>query len=202
MPRSRVALPPLFGVCVLAFLALGAAPAAGQDSSNPSLLAWMGLEEGDTMAFATSDGGRICVTVGAPRRIGDRAFAPLFGLAWPGLASDSRILVPLDGTLGLAVDRTPGPRPSAESFLEPDGWRTGPDWRAAETLVYSSCPLCVDAGTTVVLEKGHGIVSISRQSIVGPTSLTRVGGGCAEREEGAEAVEFEVYVEPAPAREP
>jgi hypothetical protein len=202
MPRSRIAFPPLLGISVLALLALGAAPAAGQDSSPPSLLAWMGLEEGDTMAFAASDGGRICVTVGAPRRIGDRSFAPLFGLTWPGLASDSRILVPLDGTLDLAVDRTPGPRPSAESFLEPDGWRTGTDWRAAETLVYSSCPLCVDAGTTVVLEKGHGIVSISRQSIVGPTSLTRVGGGCAERDEVAEEVEFEVYVEPAPARDP
>jgi len=202
MPRSRIVLPPLLGACTLALLALGAAPAAGQDSSPPSLLAWMGLEEGDTMVFAASDGGRICVTVGAPRRIGDRAFAPLFGLTWPGLASDSRILVPLDGTLGLAVDRTPGPGPNAESFLEPDGWRAGTDWRAAETLVYSSCPLCVDAGTTVVLEKGHGIVSISRQSIVGPTSLTRVEAGCVEREEIAEEVEFEVYVEPAPARDP
>lgn len=202
MPRSRIALPPLLGACVLALLALGAAPAAGQDSLPRSLLAWMGLEEGDTMAFEASDGGRICVTVGAPRRIGDREFSPLFGLTWPGLASDSRILVPLDGTLGFAVDRTPGPRPSAESFLEPDGWRTGADWRAAETLVYSSCPLCVDAGTTVVLEKGHGIVSISRQSIVGPTSLTRVEGGCAEREEVEAEVEFEVYVEPAPARDP
>lgn len=202
MPHFRIPLPPLLGACALALLALGAAPAAGQDSSPPSLLAWMGLEEGDTMAFAASGGGRICVTVGAPRRIGDRAFAPLFGLTWPGLASDSRILVPLDGTLGLAVDRTPGPRPSAESFLEPDGWRTGADWRSAETLVYSSCPLCVDAGTTVILEKGHGIVSISRQSIVGPTSLIRIEGGCAERDEVGEEVEFEVYVEPAPARDP
>jgi hypothetical protein len=158
----------------------------------------MGLEQGDAMAFESSEGARICVTVGPPRRIGDREFAPLFGLTWPGFASDSRILVPLDGTLGFSVDRTPGPRPSAEPFLEPGGWRTGVDWREAETLVYSSCPLCVDAGTTVVLEKGNGIVSISRQTIVGPTSLTRVEGGCAEREE----VEFEVYVEPAPAREP
>ena len=202
MAFSRIFPLPVLAAGVVACLALAAAPAAGQGFPTPSLLAWMGLEEGDTMAFAASDGGRICVTVGAPRRIGDREFSPLFGLTWPGLASDSRILVPLDGTLGFAVDRTPGPRPSAESFLGPGGWRTGADWRAAQTLVYSSCPLCVDAGTTVVLEKGHGIVSISRQSIVGPTSLTRVGGGCAEREEVAEEVKFEVYVEPAPARDP
>jgi hypothetical protein len=177
---------------VLALLALSAAPARAQ-VPGASLLAWMGLEEGDAMAFESSDGGRICVTVGPPRRIGDREFAPLFGLTWPGFASDSRILVPLDGTLGFSVDRTPGPRPSAEPFLEPGGWWTGADWRAAETLVYSSCPLCVDAGTTVILEKGNGIVSISRQTIVGPTSLTRIEGGCAERE----GVELQLYVAPA-----
>jgi hypothetical protein len=192
MNASRVS-----ALVLLAVLALSATPARAQ-VPDPSLLAWMGLEEGDTMAFEGSDGGRICVTVGAPRRMGDREFAPLYGLTWPGFASDSRILVPLDGTLGFSVDRTPGPRPSAEPFLEPGGWRAGADWRAAERLVYSSCPLCVDAGTTVVLEKGNGIVSISRQSIVGPTSLTRIEGGCAEREE----VEVEVYVEPAPARDP
>ena len=186
---ARVAFP-----LALTLLVLAATPVTGQETAAPpSLLAWMGLQTGDTMAFEMSDGGRICVTVGAPRRIGDREFAPLFGLTWPGFASDSRILVPLDGTLGFSVDRTPGPRPSAEPFLEPGGWRTGADWRAAERLVYSSCFLCVDAGTTVVLEKGNGIASISRQSIVGPTSLTRIEGGCAERE----GVELQLYVAPA-----
>lgn len=190
---ARLRFPP--GLFALALVALSAAPARAQE---PNLLSWMGLEAGDTMAFQTSDGGRICVTVGAPRRMGDRAFAPLFGLTWPGLASDSRILVPLDGTLDFFVDRTPGPRPSAEPLLEPGGWRAGADWRSAESLVYRWCETCMDAGTTIVLEKGGGIRSISRQSIVGPTSLTRIEGGCAEREE----VELEVYVEPAPARDP
>jgi hypothetical protein len=170
-----------------------------QGAEGASLLAWMGLETGDTMAFESSHGGRICVTVGAPRRIDGRAFAPLDGLAWPGFASDSRILVPLDGALDFAVDRTPGPRARAEAFLPSEGWsRTGPDWSAVEMLVYRWCETCVDAGTTIVLERDGGIRSISRQSIAGPTTLTRLEGGCAE----IEALELEVYVDPAPARDP
>ena len=174
-----------------------AAPAAGQDTS---LLAWMGLEAGDTMVFETADGGRMCVTVGSTRRIGGRAVAPLEGLAWPGLASDSRIFLPLDGTLGFLVDRTPGPRPSVERLLPADGgWSVdGPDWSAAETLVYRWCEACMDAGLRIVLERGGGIRSIWSQSIAGPTTLTRVEGGCAERGE----TEYEVYVEPAPERDP
>lgn len=181
-------------------LALPAGSALAQGAlSGPSLLAWMGLETGDTMAFASSEGDRICVTVGAPRRIEGRSFAPLDGLAWPGFASDSRILVPLDGALDFFVDWTPGPRPTADAFLDPEGWsRSGTDWNAAETLVYRWCDACMDAGTTIVLEKGGGIRSIVRQSIVGPTSLTRLQGGCADRE----GVKLELYVEPAPAREP
>lgn len=177
--------------------ALVPAPAAAQERRD--LLAWMGLEAGDTMAFVVSDSTRICVTVGPPRRVGDRTFAPLNGLAWPGFASDSRILVPLDGSLGLSVDWTPGPRPTAEPFLPAEGWsRPGPDWSVADRLVYRSCEACVDAGTTVVLERGGGIRWIERQSIVGPTTLTRIEGGCAERE----GVRLQLYVEPAPARDP
>ena len=173
-------------------------PAAAQGQSA-DLLAWMGLETGSAMAFASSDGGRVCVTVGAPRRIEGHDYAPLNGLAWPGFASDSRILVPLDGSLGFVVDRTPGPRPTAEAFLDPAGWaRVGPDWSAADVLVYRWCEACMDAGTTIVLEKGGGIRSISSQTIVGTTTLTRLEGGCAERE----GVRLEIYVEPAPAREP
>ena len=90
------------------------------------MLAWMGLEARDTMVFETADGGRMCVTVGSPRRIGGRAVAPLEGLAWPGLASDSRIFVPLDGALEFLVDRTPGPRPTVDALLPEDGgWSVG-----------------------------------------------------------------------------
>ncbi|MGH7566866.1 MAG: hypothetical protein ACREK2_08555 [Gemmatimonadota bacterium] len=199
MARSRILARAVL-LAAAPLLSLAAVPAAGQETPHPpSLLAWMGLETGDTMAFEASDGGQVCVTVGAPRRIGGRAFAPLSGLAWPGFASDSRVLVPLDGALGFFVDWTPGPRPTADAFLPSEGWsRTDPDWSAAEKLVYRSCALCVDAGTTVILERGGGIRSIFRQTIVGPTSLTRIEGGCAEREE----VQLEVYVDPAPARDP
>lgn len=188
-------------VAAATLVAFPAAPAAGQDEADaPSLLAWMGLEAGDAMVFETSDGGRMCVTVGSPRRIEGHAVAPLEGLAWPGFASDSRIFLPLDGTLGFLVDRTPGPRPTVETLLPADGgWSVdGPDWRAAETLVYRWCEACMDAGLRIVLERGGGIRSIWSQSIAGPTTLTRLEGGCAERE----GMEFELYVEPAPEREP
>lgn len=177
---------------------LSPANALGQ-SPRSDLLAWMGLETGDAMAFVSSDGGQVCVTVGAPRRIAGRAYAPLNGLAWPGFASDSRILVPLDGSLGFVVDRTPGPRPTAEAFLDPASWSwTGVDWSAADVLVYRWCEACMDAGTTIVIEKDGGIRSISNQTIAGTTTLTRLQGGCADRE----GVTLELYVEPAPARVP
>lgn len=184
------------------FLTISASPAAGQEGTHPpSLLSWMGLGTGDAMVFAAADGGRMCVTVGSPRRIGGRAVAPLEGLAWPGLASDSRIFVPLDGALEFLVDRTPGPRPTVETVLPADGgWFVDglDDWRKAETLVYRWCEMCMDAGLEVVLDRGGGIRSIWSQSIAGPTTLTRIEGGCAERE----GMEFEIYVEPAPEREP
>jgi hypothetical protein len=184
---------------VFGLLALFALPRLAAAQEPPDLLSWMGLEPGDTMAFATADGSRVCVTVGPARRIGDRAFAPLNGLWWPGFATDSRILVPLDGSLGLYVDPTPGPRPTAEPFLPAEGWsRPESDWIAADVLVFRSCDLCVDSGTTVVLERDGGIRSIERRSIVGPTTLTRLEGGCAERK----GVRLELYVEPAPAGDP
>ena len=182
-----------------ALAALSPAPATAQAEAS-DLLAWMGLESGDTMVFETEDGGRMCVSVGERGRIGGRAVASLEGLVWPGLASDSRIFVPLDGTLEFLVDRTPGPRPTVEALLPRDGgWSaTGPEWSAAETLVYRWCEACMDAGVRIVLERGGGIRSIWSQSIAGPTTLMRVEGGCAEREK----TEFEVYVEPAPERAP
>ena len=198
MNSSRACLrTALFTLVAIATWSPGCATAQVEDSN---LLAWMGLETGDAMAFETADGGRMCVTVGSPRRIGGRPLAPLEGLAWPGFASDSRIFVPLDGALDFLVDRTPGPRPSVETLLPGDGgWSAaGPDWSEAETLVYRWCEACMDAGLRIVLERGGGIRSIWSQSIAGPTTLTRLEGGCAERE----GTEFEVYVEPAPEREP
>jgi hypothetical protein len=181
-----------------ALAVLSPAPAVAQ-TGPVDLLAWMGLRTGDTMVFETSRGGRMCVTVGPSRRIGGRPVAPLEGLAWPGLASDSRIFLPLDGALDFLVDRTPGPRPTVETLLPSDGgWSVdGPDWRDAQTVVYRWCEMCMDAGVRVVLERGGGIRSIWSQSIAGPTTLTRLEGGCAVRE----GTEFEVYV-PAPEREP
>lgn len=176
-------------------------PACATAQVEPSdLLGWMGLVARDTMVFETADGGRMCVTVGSPRRIGGRTVAPLEGLAWPGLATDSRIFIPLDGALEFLVDRTPGPRPTMEALLPADGgWSVGAsEWREADTIVYRWCEACMDAGLRIVLERGGGIRSIWSQSIAGPTTLTRLEGGCAERE----GTEFEVYVEPAPEREP
>jgi hypothetical protein len=195
IPGIRVA----FAVTTL--LAVSVTPGAAQDAAGPpSLLAWMGLETGSSMVFGTADGGRMCVKVGEPRRIGGRPVAPLEGLAWPGLASDSRIFLPLDGTLDFLVDRTPGPRPSVETLLPADGgWSVGePDWSEAETAVYRWCEACMDAGLRIVLARGGGIRSIWSQSIAGPTTLTRLEGGCAEQG----GTEFEIYVEPAPEREP
>ena len=199
MRSSRISLRALFlTLAALAVLPPGSAIAQHEAAH---LLAWMGLDAGDTMVFHTPDGGQTCVTVGEPRRIGGRAVAPLEGLVWPGLATDSRIFVPLDGALDFLVDRTPGPRPTVETLLPADGgWLVEglDDWRKAETLVYRWCEVCMDAGMEVVLERGGGIRSIWSQSIAGPTTLTRVDGGCAERE----GTEFEIYVEPAPEREP
>lgn len=191
LPAIRVA----FAAAML--LACSAAPAAAQETTPPpSLLAWMGLETGETMVFETADAGRTCVTVGSPRQIGGRAVVPLEGLAWPGLASDSRVFIPLDGALEFLVDRTPGPRPTLDALLPEDGgWSVrGSDWREAETIVYRWCAACMDAGLRIVLDRGGGISSIWSQSIAGPTTLTRLEGGCAVRE----GTEYEVYVEPAP----
>lgn len=198
MTPSRISLLAAF-LTLATLAALPPSSAIAQDEAA-DLLAWMGLETGDTMVFEAADSGRMCVTVGPPRRIGGRAVAPLEGLVWPGFASDSRIFLPLDGALEFLVDRTPGPRPTVEPLLPADGgWLVGGrDWRAAETLVYRWCEACMDAGLRVVLDRGGGIRSIWSQSIAGPTTLTRLEGGCTERE----AMEFEIYVEPAAEREP
>ncbi len=61
--------------------------------------------------------------------------------------------------------------------------------------------MCSDAGTRVVFEKGRGIRSVTRTTIVGTGMLRRVDGVmCAERPKAG--VEFEAYVLPEDERRP
>ncbi|MDX1660970.1 MAG: hypothetical protein R3326_04190 [Gemmatimonadota bacterium] len=215
------------------FVVLLALPSAarGQDSSvlgGRSLLEWMGLEPGDTQVFALGD-ERTCVTVQEPFSIDGRAYAELRGLRWPGLASDSRLLVPLDGSIGLSVIATPGPRPNPRPLLAsvdtlrwglPAGvelgnrseggsalWNLRDGWYAVgprndpRALVHVRCSMCADAGTRVVLEKDRGIRSVTRTTIAGTETLSRLpDSSCAER--AGEGVEFELYVLPQDERRP
>lgn len=187
-----------------------------------SLLEWMGLEPGETQVFR-SDGERLCVTVEAPLSVDGRAYAELRGLRWPGLASDSRVLIPLDGTIGLSMIATPGPRPRPRPLLAsadtlrwgvPPGTTPGPltdpslpiprvedGWYVLgprddpRTLVHVWCAVCSDAGTRVVLEKGRGIRSVTTTTIAGTETLRRDDDSmCAERPESG--VELQIYVLP------
>lgn len=225
--RARAATLVAAGLLALAPVRAGAQeppPVPG----GADLLEWMGLEPGASLVFEASDGERRCVTVGEPRGVDGRPWAPLVGLEWPGLASDSRVVVPLDGSLELGVVATPGPRPhvrpllagplrsalpagwSAEALLDPaaplsapgaDGWYAlGPADRP-DLLVHVECAACVDAGSRVVLGRGRGVLSIVRTTIAGTESLRRVPGGCAERE-ADEGIEFEIYVLPADPADP
>lgn len=204
-------------------LTVAVQPMAAQRPGVPgdeSLLVWLGLEVGDGVLYEADDGERTCVRIGEPRAIGGREFAPLQGMRWPGLASDSQILLPLDGTLGVDVIRTPGPRPLVRSLLEAepdsiwrptmstpasfltsaaivaDGWHgfgdreKGPTW-----LVYVWCRTCMDAGHVIWLERGRGIARVERTTIAGSESLARVDEPCTPPE-----VEFQLYIEVAPER--
>lgn len=198
-------------ILLLSVTALLAAPVGADAQSllgGGDLLDWMGLEPGDTMVFEDGEAQR-CVTVEEPREIRGRRYAELRGLPWPGLASDSRVLVPLDGAVGLSLIATPGPRPNPRALLpeataflpgwppeaRADGWYAlGPE-RNPSALAWISCSLCSDAGTRVVFDRGRGIRSITSTTIAGTTTLTRVDdASCAERPE--KGVEFEVYVLP------
>ena len=120
-PRlARVALGMLLG---LAPPAAAQAPAGSGGPLVPngeSLLAWSGWELGQTVTFQDARGERYCVRVGNPQRLQDRVWVPLQGLPWPAFASDSQILLAHDGTLALAVVRTPGPRPFVEPLHTPE----------------------------------------------------------------------------------
>lgn len=208
-------------------------PAAGvAQATDPlmgmSLLEWMGLEPGQTQVFV-ADGERLCVTVEEPRSIDGRSYAELRGLRWPGLASDSRVLVPLDGTIGLSMIATPGPRPRPRALLAPpdtlrwglppgakpgvltdpslpiprveDGWYVLGPRDDPRQLVHVSCSMCSDAGTRVVLEKGRGIRSVTTTTIVGTETLRRDDDSlCAEKPEAG--VELQIYVLPDGGRRP
>lgn len=206
-------------------------PTGAQQPSFPTgggFLEWMGLEPGDTQVVELG-GEQLCVTVEEPRTIRGRTWAELRGLRWPGLASDSRVLVPLDGSIGLSVIATPGPRPNPRDLVSPldtlrgafpgstdldrltgsrspieilaDGWHAVGPGEDPSALVYTWCSTCSDAGTRVVFEKGRGIRSVTRTTIVGTETLRRVDGSmCAERPEAG--VEFEVYVLPEDERRP
>lgn len=213
----------------LAALLTLASPAAGQQPpglvgpavpNGGTLLEWSGWEVGQTVTFEDTRGERYCVRVGNPRELQDRTWVPLQGLPWPTLASDSQVLLADDGTLGLAVVRTPGPRPFLEPLHQPtpatlrflegvtpdqartmdleDGWYAfGNSAGAPTTLVYLWCVRCADAGTVVRFERGQGLVAIKETTIGGIEKLHLVDDACDLPE-----VEFELYVEPAPGRVP
>lgn len=177
-------------------------PAAAQiPLESQHLAAWMGLEVGDEMAYETSDGDTLRVQVGATRTIGERSYATLQGLSWPGLATDSQILIPLDGAIEIDVIRTPGPRPNVAPLYGPgengfdfladmtpemllggpirDGWYAfGGSADDPDTILHVWCSACFDAGTVVRFERGRGIVRVDNITIAGPQWIRRLATRC------------------------
>ena len=214
---------------VLAALLVSLTPARAQESEytggpfvpgGETLLEWMGWEIGQTVTFQDARGQRYCVRLGRPRTLQGRTWVPLEGLPWPSLATDSQILLPHDGTLALGVIRTPGPRPFVEPLHDPapsrirflegtapdqarareleDGWYSfGNSAGAPTTLVFVWCDRCADAGAVVRFDRGRGLVAIKETTVQGTEKLYLVDDACELPE-----VDFEVYVEPAPGRNP
>jgi hypothetical protein len=223
MESAHLAKAALLALLTLATPAAGQAPVGSAGPAVPNgatLLEWSGWEVGQTVTFQDMRGERYCVRVGNPQGLQDRTWVPLQGLPWPTFASDSQILLAHDGTLGLAVVRTPGPRPFVEPLHQPepadfrflegvtpdqartmdlgDGWYAfGNSAGAPTTLVYLWCARCADAGAVVRFERGHGLVVIKETTIQGTQKLHLVDDACDLPE-----VEFELYVEPAPGRMP
>lgn len=223
MTTARIAKTAVTALLTLASPAAAQAPlgAAGPAVPNgQNLLEWSGWEVGETITFQDARGERHCVRVGGPREIQNRVWVPLQGLPWPTFASDSQILLAHDGTLELGVVRTPGPRPFVEPlhlpapatlrFLEgvtpdqarsmdlEDGWYAfGNSAGAPTTLVYLWCARCADAGAVVRFERGRGLSMIKETTIQGTEKVHLVDDAC-----GVPDIEFELYVEPAPGREP
>jgi hypothetical protein len=163
----------------------------------------MGLDVGDEMAYETSDGDTLRVQVGSTRTIGERSYATLQGLSWPGLASDSQILIPLDGAIEIDVIRTPGPRPNVVPLYGPgenrlefladtapemllggpirDGWYAfGGSADDPETILHVWCSVCFDAGTVVRFERGRGIVRVDNITIAGAQWIRRLATRCRD----------------------
>ena len=223
METPHVAEAVLVALLTLASPAAAQAPSGAAGPAVPngvSLLEWSGWEVGQTVAFQDARGERYCVRIGSPRELHGRAWVPLQGLPWPTLASDSQILLAHDGTLALAVVRTPGPRPFVEPLHQPepatlrflegvtpdqarsmdleDGWYAfGNSAGAPTTLVYLWCARCADAAAVARFERGRGLVMIKETTIQGTEKLHLVDDAC-----GLPDVEFDLYVEPAPGREP
>lgn len=173
----------LFVLTILA-AASAAAPAAAQDTGEPAggWAHWLGLHPGDSIPYSTPDGGRTCAMVGEPIGPAGSRWLPLDNLPWPGFASDSRVLLPLDGPARLATIRSPGPRPRLDTLIPAgDGWVAEGDSADPDRLIYIWCSTCMDAGTRLVLERGAGIVALSVTTIAGTERFERVEGGCAER---------------------
>lgn len=195
-------------------------PAAAQDVPG-GLPAWLGWEAGDALVYVNGAGESICVEVGDQRRVDGRLYAPLQGLPWPGLASDSQILLPLDGALAVSLIPTPGPRPHARPLLEPppgpmhylrdhvpgvptaDGWFVTQGTLAKpETLLYVRCAACLDAGLRVRFERGRGITLIESTTIAGTESLRLDAEADTAATCGGRGTQFQLYVDPAPPRTP
>lgn len=215
--RSRAGALTTFIVTALA--APGFARAQSTVPGGGSLLAWLGFETGDRWTYATTDGERVCVEVGEPSQIAGRPFAPLVGMPWPGLATDSRIFVPLDGTLGIATIRSFTLRrpESIDWLLRPaapvyegrpgladpgaslrNGWYVigdSPDQPFA--LLFVWCRMCMDAGTYVWMERGRGITMIEERTLAGFHRTMLVAQGCE-----AEDTKFDIYVVPDRERRP
>ena len=180
----------------------GTSPVVAQTPlGSQDLAAWMGLQVGDELAYETSGGDTLRVRVGPTRTIRDRSYAILQGLSWPGLASDSQILIPLDGAIEIDVIRTPGPRPNVAPLYGPsengfefltdttpeillrgpirDGWYAfGNSADDPDTIVCVWCSACFDAGTVVRFERGRGIVRVDNITIAGPQWIRRLDERC------------------------
>ncbi len=190
----------LFTLVLLALVGV-ASVGAQTPLGSRDLAAWMGLEVGDELTYETSEGDTLRVRVGPTRTIHDRSYATLQGLSWPGLASDSQILIPLDGAIEIDVIRTPGPRPNVvplygagengfdflvdttpEAMLGApigDGWYAfGDSADDPDTILHVWCSACFDAGTVVRFERGRGIVRVDNITIAGPQWIRRLDARC------------------------
>lgn len=184
------------------------------------LFAWTGLVPGDGLLYRTGGGVEHCARIDRPRRIGDREWVALQGLPWPGLASDSVVLLSTEGPPELGVIRTPGPRPTVEPLYpdEPhplrwipadpdaeavpvalvDGWTAiGGTRDDPVVLVRLWCAGCADARSVVRLRKGEGIVGVEAMTIRGEERIALAEDGC-----DPPGVEVEFRVEPTPPRDP